>query len=74
VFTTVASPHTIQVAQRAALRTELAANVALRILVPILAALLLFGVFQIDIETCSVCGRGMRIIACIEDPASLSYG
>jgi hypothetical protein len=51
-----------------------ATNVALRILVPILAALPLFGVFHIDIETCSVCGRGMRIIACIEDPASLSHG
>ena len=23
----------------------------------------------IDIETCSVCGGGVRIIACIEDPA-----
>jgi hypothetical protein len=26
-------------------------------------------VFKIDIETCSVCGGAMRIIACIEDPA-----
>ena len=26
-------------------------------------------VFGIDIETCSVCGGAMRIIACIEDPA-----
>jgi hypothetical protein len=25
-------------------------------------------VFNIDIETCSVCGGAMRIIACIEDP------
>ena len=25
-------------------------------------------VFGIDIETCSVCGGAMRIIACIEDP------
>lgn len=26
-------------------------------------------VFNIDIETCAVCGGAMRIIACIEDPA-----
>jgi hypothetical protein len=26
-------------------------------------------VFGIDIETCSVCGGAMRIIACIDDPA-----
>ena len=26
-------------------------------------------VFNIDIETCSVCGGAMRIIACIEDAA-----
>jgi hypothetical protein len=26
-------------------------------------------VFGIDIETCSACGRALRIIACIEDPA-----
>ncbi len=25
-------------------------------------------VFHIDIETCSVCGGAMRIVACIEDP------
>jgi hypothetical protein len=25
-------------------------------------------VSNIDIETCSPCGRAMRIIACIEDP------
>jgi hypothetical protein len=25
-------------------------------------------VFNIDIETCPVCGRTVRIIACIEDP------
>jgi len=25
-------------------------------------------VFGIDIETCSVCGGAMRIVACIEDP------
>jgi hypothetical protein len=29
-------------------------------------------VFNIDIETCSVCGGAMRIIACIEDPASMT--
>ena len=29
-------------------------------------------VFKIDIETCSVCGGAMRIIACIEDPASMT--
>jgi hypothetical protein len=27
-------------------------------------------VFKIDIETCSACGGAMRIVACIEDPAS----
>jgi two-component system OmpR family sensor kinase len=43
MFTAVAGPRTIQVAQPAALRTELAANVALRILVPILASLPLLG-------------------------------
>jgi len=31
-------------------------------------------VFNIDIETCSVCGGAMRIIACIEDPASMTCG
>ena len=25
-------------------------------------------VFNIDIETCSVCGASMNVIACIEDP------
>ncbi len=25
-------------------------------------------VFNIDIETCSVCGGSMKVIACIEDP------
>ena len=25
-------------------------------------------VFDIDIETCSVCGGSMKVIACIEDP------
>ena len=25
-------------------------------------------VFNIDIETCSVCGGGVKVIACIEDP------
>jgi len=25
-------------------------------------------VFNIDIETCSVCGGAMKVIACIEDP------
>jgi hypothetical protein len=25
-------------------------------------------VFNIDIETCSVCGGAMHIVACIEDP------
>jgi hypothetical protein len=25
-------------------------------------------VFAIDIETCSVCGGSMKVIACIEDP------
>jgi two-component system OmpR family sensor kinase len=43
MFTAVAGARTIQVAQPAALRTELAANVALRILVPILASLPLLG-------------------------------
>jgi len=28
-------------------------------------------VFGIDIETCSACGGAVRIIACIEDPASI---
>jgi hypothetical protein len=27
-----------------------------------------------DIETCSLCGGAMRIIACIEDPASMTCG
>ena len=31
-------------------------------------------VFGIDIETCPVCGGAMRIIACIEDPASMTPG
>jgi two-component system, OmpR family, sensor kinase len=43
MFTAVAGPRTIQVAEPAARRTELAANVALRILVPILASLPLLG-------------------------------
>jgi two-component system OmpR family sensor kinase len=43
MFTAVAGARTIQVAQPAAVRTELAANVALRILVPILASLPLLG-------------------------------
>ena len=30
--------------------------------------------FGIDIETCQVCGGAMRIIACIEDPASMTCG
>ena len=25
-------------------------------------------VFAVDIETCSVCGGSMKVIACIEDP------
>jgi hypothetical protein len=25
-------------------------------------------VFAIDVETCSVCGGSMKVIACIEDP------
>ena len=28
-------------------------------------------VLGIDIETCSACGGAVRIIACIEDPASI---
>jgi hypothetical protein len=28
----------------------------------------------IDIETCSVCGGAMRIIACIEDPVVIGVG
>jgi len=43
MFTAVAGPRTIQVAEPTARRTELAANVALRILVPILASLPLLG-------------------------------
>lgn len=26
-------------------------------------------VFAIEIETCQRCGRGLRVIACIEEPA-----
>jgi hypothetical protein len=29
-------------------------------------------VFDTDIETCSVCGGSMKIIACIEDPAVIN--
>ena len=29
-------------------------------------------VFKIDIETCSVCGGAMRIVACIEDPVVIA--
>ena len=28
-------------------------------------------IFRIDIETCSVCGGALRIIACIEDPGAI---
>lgn len=58
MFTAVAGPRTIQVAQPAALRTELAANVALRILVPILAALPLLG-FLVWL----IVGRGLAPLA-----------
>lgn len=44
VFTTTLGLQTIQVGQPVALRRELATDVALRILIPILAALPLFGV------------------------------
>lgn len=43
MFTTLAGPRTIQVAQPTAVRSELAADVALRILLPVLAALPLLG-------------------------------
>jgi two-component system OmpR family sensor kinase len=58
MFTTVAGPRTIQVAQPAALRTALAANVALRILVPILASLPLLG-FLVWL----IVGRGLAPLA-----------
>jgi two-component system OmpR family sensor kinase len=44
MFTALAGPRTIQVAQPTALRAQLAADVALRILLPILGALPLLGV------------------------------
>ena len=36
--------------------------------VPMSWAQRLKRVFNIDIETCSVCGGSMKVIACIEDP------
>ncbi len=58
MFTDTLGPQTIQVAQATALRRALATDVALRILVPILAALPLFGVL-----IWLVVGRGLAPLA-----------
>ncbi|MCX7892664.1 MAG: ATP-binding protein [Burkholderiales bacterium] len=58
MYTTVVGLRTIQVAQPSALRAELAANVALRILVPILASLPLLALL-----VWFVVGRGLAPIA-----------